>query len=130
MAAANAAARSFLPPLALLTSAIAAAVFCRLTEGSDPASVAVGLLVAAVGVFFFFDALAFGDDFRGFLSAGDCATNNPLPLTPCDDSTGAGRFTELDFVDLDPFDFLPLLFMLLVGGGCGWYMGGMWCGAW
>jgi len=98
---------------------MAAAVFCRLTGGSDPASVTAGLLVVAVGVFFFFEALAFGEDLRGFLEAGDCVDLDPLPPTTCDDSTGAGRLAELDFVDLDPFDFLPLPFMLLVDGGCG-----------
>jgi hypothetical protein len=103
---------------------MAAAVFCRFAGFSDPGSALVG---AALAVFFFFDALAFGEALRALLLAGEIVDEEPLPLTLADETTGAGRLAELDFVDLDPFDFLLLLFIALFDdcGGCGGYMGCM-----
>ena len=109
MAAASAAALSFIPPLAAFTAAMVAAALCLSTGSAGATSAGV------TGTFFFFaDPDSFGGALRTFLG-GD-----GFSLTTGSETTGAGLFEPAAgaFDGFDPFTFLvfPLLVELLDGG--------------
>ena len=109
IAAASAAARSFIPPLAAFTAAIEAAAACLSTESDDATT-------AGDGDAFFFLVVSFGVEFLGFF---------PVELfsaTAGSEGAGAvaGRLVpnEACFDDLAPFIFFEFNLLDLVRGGC------------
>jgi hypothetical protein len=108
IAAANAAALSFIPPLAALTAAIVAAAFSRSTSSADDEGHGPG----GSSVFFFICSL--GEFFRTFFG-GD-------PFSIIEDSVifGTGLLLADDDKDFDSFDPFPFLELFLPVFMWGW----------